>query len=33
MKKPSDNPSPEDYFNIFDFRETETDSLKQPALT
>lgn len=32
-KKASDNPSPEDYFNTFDFREIETDSPKQAALT
>lgn len=32
-KKPSDNPSPEDYFNTFDFREIESDSRKQAALT
>lgn len=32
-KKPSDNPSPEDYFSTFDFREIETDSPQQAALT
>lgn len=32
-KKPSDNPSLEDYFNTFDFREIGTDSPKQAALT
>lgn len=32
-KKPSDNSSLEDYFNTFDFREIETDSPKQAALT